>query len=128
MRLLIDTHAFLWAASDKDRLSERARSLIEDASNEIYVSSASLWEIAIKIGIGKLRLTSPYETFIAKQLAITNILVLSSSIRHYAALAALPVHHKDPFDRLIIAQSIVEATPIVSIDAKFDTYLVNRIW
>ncbi|QQS49589.1 MAG: type II toxin-antitoxin system VapC family toxin [Acidobacteriota bacterium] len=102
--------------------------LIEDIDNEIYVSTASLWEIAIKISVGKLRFTSSYETFISQQLALNEFFILSASLKHYEAVTSLPLHHKDPFDRLIVAQAMVEQLPIISIDDKFDFYPVQRIW
>lgn len=128
MKYLIDTHAFLWGISAPDQLSPISRKLIENTDNEIYVSSAGLWEIAIKISIGKLRLSSPFEQFISQQLGLNQFYILTASLRHYEAVASLPLYHKDPFDRLMIAQSMIENMPIISIDEKFDLYPIRRIW
>lgn len=128
MKYLLDTHAFLWAISDPAKLSSTARQEIENLQNELLISTASLWEIAIKFGLGKLRLSSAYETFIPQQLSLLGVTVVEASILHFAAVARLPHHHRDPFDRLIIAQSIVERTPVISIDDKFDNYGIQRVW
>lgn len=128
MKYLIDTHTFLWAVSATNKLSQLSRSLIEDIDNEICLSTASLWEIAIKISIGKLRITHSYETFISQQLALNEFFVVPASLKHYEAVASLPMHHKDPFDRLIVAQAMVEQMPVISIDDKFDRYRIQRIW
>jgi PIN domain nuclease of toxin-antitoxin system len=128
MKYLLDTHAFLWAISAPASLSVTARQEIEDLQNELIVSTASLWEIAIKLGVGKLQLTSPYETFIPQQLALLSANVMAASTIHYATVAKLPHHHRDPFDRLIIAQSLVEQVPVISVDDKFDAYAIRRVW
>ncbi len=128
MRYLLDTHTFLWAVSATDKLSRLSRALIEDLDNEIYLSTASLWEIAIKVSIGKIRLTSSYGAFITHQLAINDFIILSASLQHYEEVASLPQHHKDPFDRLIIAQSQVEQIPVISIDESLDLYRIQRLW
>ncbi len=128
MKYLLDTHAFLWAISDPAKLSATARQEIENLQNELLISTASLWEIAIKFGLGKLRLASAYETFIPQHLTLLSVTVVEASIIHFAAVARLPQHHRDPFDRLIIAQSIVEQTPVISIDDKFDSYGIQRTW
>lgn len=128
MKYLLDTHAFLWAISEPVKLSATARQEIESRQNELHISNASLWEIAIKSGLGKLHLSSPYETFIPQQLTLLGVSVLEASIIHFAAVARLPHHHRDPFDRLIIAQSIVEQVPVISVDDKFDKYGIQRIW
>ena len=128
MKYLLDTHAFLWAIAAPADLSATARQAIEDLSNELLVSTGSLWEIAIKHGIGKLQLAGPYATFIPHHLAVLNVNVLAATMAHYAAVAQLPHHHRDPFDRLIIAQAQVEQAPVISLDDKFDAYGIQRIW
>jgi PIN domain nuclease of toxin-antitoxin system len=128
MKLLLDTHAFLWAVSEETLLSDQARDLIQNNRNDLLLSTASLWEIAIKLSIGKLTLTEPYDVFVPEQLAVLGVVVLPASIQHYALVAGLPHHHRDPFDRLIIAQAIAEKLPIISIDDKFDKYSVQRRW
>ena len=127
MRLLLDTHSFLWFIEDNPRLSAKAKNLLE-SETELLISAASLWEIAIKISMGKLSLTQPFELFIPNQLATNAIEVLPIAVEHLALLSALPFHHRDPFDRLMIAQAIVEQLPIVSLDREFDPYGVKRLW
>lgn len=127
MKLLFDTHSFLWFIEDNPRLSERAKTLFE-SDTELFISAASLWEIAIKLSIGKLALTQPFELFIPNHLARNAIEELPITVEHLALLSTLPFHHRDPFDRLVIAQATVERLPVVSIDRDFDPYGVNRVW
>ncbi len=130
MRLLLDTHSMYWYIEDDPQLSGRARTLIQDASNEILISPASYWEIAIKISIGKWRLNRPYEEFIDIGLNQYGFLVLPILPTHTARLIGLPFPqgHRDPFDRLLVAQMLVEQTPIVSADSALDAYGVTRLW
>ena len=128
MRVLLDTHALLWFLLDDPQLSLAARLLIEDRATEVEVSPASYWEIAIKIGKGKYDLPEPYEVFMGRELAENEFHILPVEIRHTALLTTLPSHHKDPFDRLLIAQSLVEGIPIVGVDVAFDSYGITRFW
>ena len=128
MRLLLDTHAFLWFLSDDAQLSDQARKFIEDGANEILLSMASLGEMAIKISLGKLTIGGSFDAFIPEQLALNSIGLLAISLAHTAAIATLPFHHRDPFDRLLVAQSLVDSVPIVSRDGVFDAYGVTRMW
>ena len=130
MRLLLDTHSMFWYIEDDPQLSGRARTLIQDASNEILVSPASYWEIAIKISIGKWRLNRPYEEFIDIGLNQYGFQVLPILPTHTARLIGLPFPqgHRDPFDRLLVAQVLVEQIPIVSADSPLDAYGVTRLW
>ena len=130
MRLLLDTHSMYWYIEDDPQLSGRARTLIQDASNEILVSPASYWEIAIKISIGKWRLNRPYEEFINIGLNQYGFQVLPILPTHTARLIGLPFPqgHRDPFDRLLVAQVLVEQIPIVSADSPLDAYGVTRLW
>jgi len=128
MRLLIDTHSFLWFINDNAQLSHNARQLIEDGGNEILLSVASLWEIAIKMSIGKLNLGQPFPELFPRQLQVNRIQLLSITLDHLSVVATLPLHHRDPFDRLLIAQATVEQVPVVGVDAAFDAYGVNRLW
>ncbi len=130
MRLLLDTHSMYWYIEDDPQLSGRARTLIQDASNEILVSPASYWEIAIKISIGKWRLNRPYEKFIDIGLNQYGFQVLPILPTHTARLIGLPFPqgHRDPFDRLLVAQVLVEQIPIVSADSPLDAYGVTRLW
>jgi PIN domain nuclease of toxin-antitoxin system len=104
----LGTHAFLWFVDDHPRLSQPARVLIETEDSQPFLSAASLWEIAIKISLGKLTLKQPYETFIPEQLALNGIGILNVAIEHAAAIATLPFHHRDPFDRLLAVQARIE--------------------
>jgi len=130
VRLLLDTHSMYWYIEDDPQLSGRARTLIQDASNEILVSPASYWEIAIKISIGKWRLNRPYEEFIDIGLSQYGFQVLPILPTHTARLIGLPFPqgHRDPFDRLLVAQVLVEQIPIVSADSPLDAYGVTRLW
>lgn len=128
MRLLLDTHAFLWFVWNDARLSVTARSLIEDANNDLYLSAASAWEIAIKISVGKLSVGQDLGTFLTEQLTRNAIALLPLSIPHAATVASLPLHHKDPFDRLLVAQSLTESVPLVSIETTLDAYGIQRLW
>jgi len=128
--LLLDTHSMYWYIEDDPQLSGRARTLIQDASNEILVSPASYWEIAIKISIGKWRLNRPYEEFIDIGLNQYGFQVLPILPTHTARLIGLPFPqgHRDPFDRLLVAQVLVEQIPIVSAGSPLDAYGVTRLW
>lgn len=128
MNILLDTHAFLWFVDDNPRLSQSARVLIESNESQPFLSAASLWEIAIKISLGKLTLNQEYETFIPHHLALNGIGLLNISLEHTAALATLPFHHRDPFDRLLAVQSKIENMTLVSADPVFDAYGVKRVW
>jgi PIN domain nuclease of toxin-antitoxin system len=127
MKILLDTHTFLWFINDSPELSSKAAELIE-SDVDLWISIASLWEIAIKVNLKKLTLPDDYEHFIPHQITLNGIEVLSISLQHLAVVVKLPLHHRDPFDRLIIAQAIAEDIPIISIDSKFDLYEVNRQW
>ena len=128
MRLLLDTHTFLWFILDDPHLSTTAREMISDPTNDIEVSPATYWEIAIKISLGKYALPESYDVFIEREIQDNDFRILPIEPKHAAALTTLPFHHRDPFDRLLIAQAIVEAMPIVSIDAAFNAYPVTRLW
>jgi PIN domain nuclease of toxin-antitoxin system len=128
VRVLLDTQALVWALLDDPRLSEVAKAAITDAQNEILVSPASLWELAIKISLRKYSLNEDFTTFMETRLLQSGFTLLPIGVRHLGVVATLPFHHRDPFDRLIVAQAVIEQVPIVSSDAAFDAYLVNRLW
>jgi PIN domain nuclease of toxin-antitoxin system len=128
MNLLLDTHAFLWFITNDPRLNSHAQSLIQDAGNRRLLSMAGLWEIAIKVSLGKLTLAQPFDQFIPRQLQLNQIEVLAIELPHVAAVAAMPFHHRDPFDRLMAAQSQIEDVPIISADTAFDACSVRRLW
>ncbi len=128
MSVLLDTQALLWFLLDDSRLSEKAQQSIVSADGLIFVSPASLWEVAIKISIGKYSLPEPFDTFWNHQFVINDFKLLYISVSQLSQVARLPFHHRDPFDRLIIAQSLVENIPVLSNDTIFDSYGVMRIW
>jgi PIN domain nuclease of toxin-antitoxin system len=128
MRALMDTQAFLWWIMDDPRLSLPARSVIVDGSNELYFSAASAWEIAIKVQIGRLRLSEKPEILISEHLARNSFESLPINIRHALHVFNLPEHHKDPFDRIIISQAIIEGLNIITSDREFSKYPVEVIW
>lgn len=120
MRLLLDTHAFLWFITDDPMLSATAKALIADPSNEILVSPASYWETAIKISVGKYPLHVPFVTFIIQGVDGNGFKILPIEPQHAAVLTTLPFHHRDPFDRMLVAQVIVESIGLVSNDTALD--------
>ena len=128
MRVLLDTHTFLWFLLEDPQLSTTANNLIIDPTNDIEVSPAMYWEMAIKISLGKYALPEPYDIFIEREIATNDFHILPTEPKHTAVLTTLPFHHRDPFDRLLIAQAIVEAIPILSVDTAFDAYPVTRLW
>jgi PIN domain nuclease of toxin-antitoxin system len=126
--VLLDTHAFLWFVQDDPRLSARARNAIADPDSRVMVSPASYWEIAIKISLGKYVLPMSYADFMREQIAQNNFEILPILPEHTAKLTDLPFHHRDPFDRLIIAQALAEDLDLASIDEAFDAYPIRRLW
>ena len=128
MRLLLDTHAFLWWVADSPELSKRARRAIAAPDNECLVSAVSYWEMAIKVSIGKLDLPGTVERFVPRHMMVNGFRELPIEMRHAAGVARLPFHHRDPFDRLLVCQALTEDLPIVSADASFGKYGVTRIW
>lgn len=128
MILLLDTHTFIWYVTDNSRLSNQVLELINDENNEILLSIASLWEIAIKQNLGKLSFNQPFEVFITQQLNLNDFRLLDIKISHVAVVATLPLHHRDPFDRILIAQALAENIPILSADKIFDAYPIRRLW
>ncbi|MFM7424535.1 MAG: type II toxin-antitoxin system VapC family toxin [Elainella sp.] len=127
MRAILDTHTFLWFVNDSSQLSSTAKDLIESETN-LWISIASLWEIAIKVSVGKLSLPRPLNDFISEHIQANEIDILTINISHLTKVSTLPFHHRDPFDRLLAAQALVEQVPLIGVDAVFDSYEVNRIW
>ena len=128
MRILLDSHAFLWFVLRKPQLSRTADALISDPTNEILVSPATYWEIAIKVGKNKLDLMTSHDDFMRQGIEGNDFTILPIETRHTSLLTKMIPYHSDPFDRLIIAQAIVEQVPVLSIDAAFDPYGVTRLW
>lgn len=128
MKYLLDTHTLLWYTLGSPQLSSTACTLILESTNEILISPASFWEIAIKISLGRLALQKPYEDFVDACLNRYGFMLLPISPKHTGAVITLPFHHKDPFDRLLVAQALIEKIPIVNCDALLDQYGIQRIW
>jgi PIN domain nuclease of toxin-antitoxin system len=126
-RYLVDTHIFLWMISEPERLSNAARRVLESPSYETYLSLASLWEIGIKVALQKLTLAERPEIFCARALEITGIQLLNIQPAHVYRSCALPFHHRDPFDRMLVAQAKQEELVLISNDAMFRKYRVRTV-
>jgi PIN domain nuclease of toxin-antitoxin system len=128
VRFLLDTQAIIWFNLDDPKLSDLARSNILESENLILVSPASYWEMAIKIGHGKLVIGVPYDEFWQVGIENNGFEIHHIQIRHTSRLIGMPFKHKDPFDRLLVGQSLADGIPIISCDPIFDAYGVERIW
>jgi PIN domain nuclease of toxin-antitoxin system len=128
MRAIADTHAFLWLLTDDRRLSRRARTVLEDDANTIYLSAASVYEITLKARLGRLVLPEAPESYIADRLALGVFRPLVISIAHAARAGSLPSIHGDPWDRLLVAQAQLESAAIITADRSFGAYDVETIW
>ena len=125
IRLLLDTHIWLWMVTAPDRLSAAARRLVVPMDNELILSAVSPWEVAIKYATGKLRFSAPIQTLIPEWMAQAGVIPLPINHRHATQVASLPLHHADPFDRLLIAQAQVEQLTVLTTDPDFDRYDVK---
>lgn len=128
MKLLIDTHVFIWLNEESVQLSNKVKDLYLSREHEVYLSIASVWEMQIKAQLGKLALSMPIEALVSKNIQENDIYLLPINLSHIAQLEKLPAYHKDPFDRMLIAQAMVEDFTIASIDAVFADYAVPVIW
>lgn len=128
MNYLIDTHVFLWGAVDETRISKKAFSVMENADNDLYISSASIWEIIIKARAGKLELPFKINQFIADQMSALKLKPLPIQISHAENLYKLPDHHKDPFDRMLVSQAQVENIDIITSDLLIAKYDIKVVW
>jgi PIN domain nuclease of toxin-antitoxin system len=128
VRLLLDTHAFLWWVADAPELSSRARRAISARDHECLLSAASCWEMAVKVSIGKLELEGTVERFVPHHMSVNGFQELPVEIRHAAGVARLPFHHRDPFDRLLVVQALEEDLTVVSADPIFRRYGAKRLW
>lgn len=128
MKLLLDTHAFIWWFNEPEKLSPKALTLLTDGDNVLILSVASVWEMQIKIQLGKLKFTVPLRELVESQKHTNGVQVLPVELEHVLALDALPAHHKDPFDRLLVAQANVEDAFLVSGDSVFSSYPVKLLW
>ena len=126
MRVLIDTHVFLWGIRDDDRVSQRVREVLP--VSDVWISVASLWEIIAKVQIGKLALPSPVARYLSEKLRENGVSVLALTFRHVLRLEQIPMYHRDPFDRILIAQSLEEKIPLVTSDGLFQRYPIDLIW
>ncbi|WP_347257378.1 type II toxin-antitoxin system VapC family toxin [Methylocaldum sp.] len=128
MKVLLDTHAFIWLVTDDPKLSETAKAVFLDNDNEILLSAVTGFEIAVKYSLGKLNLAEPPRQFIDKRIEANALTPLPVTIAHTMWLADLPFHHRDPFDRLLVAQALSEDIPILSVDSQLSAYEIHRIW
>jgi PIN domain nuclease of toxin-antitoxin system len=128
MKLLLDSHTVLWAVDDPSKLGAQAVLALEESANELFVSAATIWEIAIKAGLRRLSLSTPYREWMNKAIADLGLTLLPITVEYADVQAAMPRHHGDPFDRMIAAQAKVEDVSLVSADAVFDQYGLKRIW
>lgn len=128
MECLIDTHTLLWIVTDDVQLSKKARRIFLDEQNEIFISIASLWEIAIKVSLKRLNLNQTLNEFYIRHVVGNKIRLLDLKVEHLEVLETLSFHHRDPFDRLIISQAIVEKIPLLSNDKVLSKYPIKRIW
>ena len=128
MRLLVDSHTLIWAVDDPAQITPAAAVALQDAANDLLLSAASIREIAIKIGLGKLTLTLPFKQWMTRAIADLGLTLLPITIEYAGAQADLPNHHRDPFDCLIIAQALTEGIPVIGSDTAFDAYGVTRVW
>jgi PIN domain nuclease of toxin-antitoxin system len=128
VRLLLDTHAFLWWIADDERLSPRARALVGDGASEVFVSAVSVWEIVAKAGMGRLEVPEPADRFVVSQLEANAFHPLAITMRHALGLASLPDVHRDPFDRMLASQALLEDLILVSGDRVFAGYPVVTEW
>jgi len=128
MKVLLDTHAFLWLITDEDRLSENARQTFLNTENSLFFSAASLWEICIKKSLGKITLKDGWFQTIQQELEINTIQWLPIEMTHCAEVTELPFYHRDPFDRMLIAQAIVEEMKLLSRDSRLADYAIELIW
>lgn len=128
MRVLIDSHALIWYVDQDKLLSIASHTAISDPANDLLLSAGSIWEIGIKIGLGKLLLTQPFKVWMNQAISDLHVTVLPLTVEYVDVQSNLPKHHGDPFDRLIVAQAIVEQVSIISADANLDAYGIIRIW
>ena len=128
MTLLLDTHAFLWFILDDPRLSAVARALMADPTNELLLSPATYWEIAIKVSLGKYTIPGDFAAFMDEQIRENRLTILPIAVSDVAVVASMPFHHRDPFDRMLIAQTKVENLTLVTYDAQVRRYELAWIW
>ncbi|TSA59815.1 MAG: type II toxin-antitoxin system VapC family toxin [Sediminibacterium sp.] len=128
MKVLIDTHVFIWLDTQPEKLSKVAIEICQDTNNQLYLSMASIWEMQIKVQLGKLNLNVPLAEMVMVQKQENDLNIIGIELEHIYQLQKLPFFHNDPFDRIIMAQSIIEEMPIVSVDENFKKYDIAVLW
>ena len=128
MKLLVDAHTLIWAVDDPTKLGRQAVTALQDPGNDLILSAGTIWEIAIKVGLGKLSLSMPYREWMNQAITDLGMAVLPITVEYADVQGNLPRHHGDPFDRLLVAQAQVENMALVSADPGFDPYGINRLW
>jgi PIN domain nuclease of toxin-antitoxin system len=128
VKFLLDTHALIWSQDDTSKLSPATTAALTDPAHQRMLSMATVWEIGIKLSLGKLRLSKPFRVWIEKAIADLALSELKITVDYVERQLSLPFHHRDPFDRLMIAQALTEEITLVSGDALFDAYGVTRVW
>jgi PIN domain nuclease of toxin-antitoxin system len=128
VKLLLDTHSLIWAVDQPSLLGPQAKTALEDLANSLMLSAATIWEIAIKVGINKLTLSLPYRQWMTRAMNDLGVTILPVTVEYADVQATLPLHHRDSFDRLLIAQALVENVPLVSNETLFEQYGISRVW
>jgi PIN domain nuclease of toxin-antitoxin system len=128
VRLLLDSHTLIWAVDNPPQLGQRAIAALQSPTNQLLISAGTIWELGIKTGIGKLVLSLPYRQWMSQAIIDLDLEMLPLNVEYAAAQATLPMHHKDPFDRLLVAQAQVEKITLVSCDLILDQYGISRLW
>ena len=128
MTHLLDAHSLLWALDDPAKLSAAATAALQDPANELLLSAGTMWELSIKVGLGKLTLSLPFRPWLEKAITDLDLSVLPITLDHVECQATLPFHHRDPFDRLLVAQAMIEKLLLVSADGVLDQYGIHRVW
>lgn len=128
MKALLDTHVLLWWLRGDNRLSPRVRHLLTDGRNDLFWSAASSWELAIKVSLGRIRFPGPLHAYLPQTLREQRLTPLTIEHSHTFAVAELPMHHRDPFDRLLVAQAQIEGLPLITADSKLKAYAVELLW
>lgn len=128
MKAILDTHTFLWWITNDQRISQKVFDIISDGENELYLSTASGWEISIKYALGSLKLPAKPDKFVSEQIAANSIITLPIQMNHALYVYTLPHHHRDPFDRMIITQAQLEKLAVITADKEFEKYKIKTIW
>jgi PIN domain nuclease of toxin-antitoxin system len=128
VRLLLDSHTLIWAVDNPSQLGQSAVAALQSPTNQLLISAGTIWELGIKTGIGKLVLSQSYRQWMSQAIIDLDLEILPLSVEYAAVQATLPMHHKDPFDRLLVAQAQIEKIPLVSCDVILDRYGISRLW